>query len=802
MAVEIAELIGAGADGDAHSIGRLLSAATVDPGEVAAVAAAHAPDRAVTKLGVTGPPGVGKSCLVSALVAARRAAGERVAVLCIDPSSPFSGGAILGDRIRMGEHALDPDVFIRSFGTRGQLGGLAEAVPAAIAALEACRFDVVIVETVGVGQNEVAVAAEVPACVVVLSPATGDGIQALKGGVLEVADIAVVNKADLPGAGETVKDLRSALAGAGRQGPPVLQTVATRGEGIEELWAEIAAQQSTGAHRSRPRVQLARPRSAAAGFRFRDAAARTLPALLSHQAEALADTEYLGFGEERPWTFADAEQIGNRVAHGLASLGVGFGDRVALILPNRPELVATWFGAAKLGAIEVPLNPELNGKLLAHVLANSAPRVIVCDAARLEALAAVAGELACEAVVVVDGDADAVTVAGIERRGLTFAELVADRPTTPPDVAVAPHDPLAILYTSGTTGPAKGVLMPNHQFYVFTEAMVASMGLTSADHYYTPLPLFHADAQLFGALFPLVYGARGTIDGRFSASRFWSRIRATGATATNMLGAMAQILSKADPRDDDSDNPLRVAQAIPMIEAREEFEQRFGLTLVTGYGQTETSLVTHDSPDERRAGSCGRPAPGYELAIFDEHGHALPPGQVGEIVLRPRESWTMSIGYFQMPEQTLEATHGLWWHTGDAGHFDADGWMYFDGRIKDAIRRRGENVSAYEVESIVDEHPSVLESAAVAVPSELTEDDIKVVVALRPGAELDPAGLLEYCVERMPRHMVPRYIELRQQLLPRTPSEKVAKEELRGEGVGEQTWDRERDPAHAAHGGR
>jgi crotonobetaine/carnitine-CoA ligase len=257
---------------------------------------------------------------------------------------------------------------------------------------------------------------------------------------------------------------------------------------------------------------------------------------------------------------------------------------------------------------------------------------------------------------------------------------------------------------------------------------------------------------------------------------------------------MAHILWKREPARDDASNPIRVAQSLPMIPFRRAFERRFGLALATAYGQTETNFVAYDTPGDWREGSCGRVAPGFEVAVVDRSDRSLPPGETGEIVVRPELPWTVSSGYYGMPDQTLASVRNLWWHSGDSGHFDEDGWLYFDGRTKDVIRRRGVNISAHEVESIVDEHPAVVESAAVAVPSELSEDDVKVVVVVRDESELTPAQVLEHCRRQMPRHMIPRYVELRRSPLPRTPSEKIAKETLRAEGVTPETFDRDNAP--------
>jgi crotonobetaine/carnitine-CoA ligase len=325
--------------------------------------------------------------------------------------------------------------------------------------------------------------------------------------------------------------------------------------------------------------------------------------------------------------------------------------------------------------------------------------------------------------------------------------------------------------------------------------MVANMGLRADDTYYTPLPLFHADAQLFGVYFPLIYGTRGTVYERFSASRYWQQIRECGATATNMLGAMAHILWKQPERPDDGDNTIRTCQVLPMVDVKEDFEKRFNMSIVTAYGQTETNFVTFDTAGKWRPGSCGRTAPGFQVRIVDEFDQPVAPHTTGEIVVRAEHPWWMSSGYYGKPDKTAEANRNQWFHSGDTGYLDEDGWLYFRDRIKDVIRRRGENISTHDIEMVIDAHPLVVESAAVAFPSELSEDDIKVFVVLKAGADLSAAALIRYCEDNMPRQMVPRYVELKTALLPRTPSEKIAREELRALGNGPDTWDREKQPA-------
>lgn len=531
----------------------------------------------------------------------------------------------------------------------------------------------------------------------------------------------------------------------------------------------------------------------AIGYKFPHINDRTLLRLLAYQVEHRGSAPFLQFCGGAAISFLGMDELSNRIAVGLRRLGVGKGDRVAMLLPNCEEFVPIWFAAAKLGAVEAPINPALREKLLAYVLKDCQSSILVCALSTLENVArALAGERVFEHVVVIGGSAEEVRAAGvIAPDAVSYHHLVNEHASSFPIDVVAPSDPIAILYTSGTTGASKGVILTHHQYYLWVERMVVNMGLTADDIYYTPLPLFHGDAQFFGVYFPLVYGARGAVYERFSASRYWDQVRECGATATNMLGSIAHILWRQTPSPKDSENGIRVCQSIPMVSMRDAFEERFGVTLVTAYGQTETSLVSYDTPQTRKSGACGKVDPDFDVAIVDESDKVLPAGTVGEIVIRAKRPWSMFLGYFGKSEYTVQAWRNLWFHSGDQGYLDEAGWLYFTGRAKDVIRRRGENISAQEVEAIVEEHPLVAECAAIAVSSELSEDDIKVIVVTKVGACLSPQELWDFCNSKMPRFMLPRYFEFLPHPLPRTPTEKIAKEQLRARETTGDIWDRE-----------
>ena len=517
---------------------------------------------------------------------------------------------------------------------------------------------------------------------------------------------------------------------------------------------------------------------------------RVLPRILLKQAERLGSRQFIEICG-RSASFEDMLQISSRLARGLRGLGVGKSDRVAMLLPNCFELVTIWFATSILGAIEVPNNPGLKGDLLRHNLDNCGAEVLVTDANALAELTRIQDSLPdLRTLILVGAEASEARAAGIRiDRIVGYEECLAPLPDF--DLAdIHYSDPMAILYTSGTTGPAKGALMSHHHCYSWAAAMAYNLGYTNRDSYFSALPLFHTDAQMFGVYLPLIYGTRTTLVDGFSASRFWDQLHKSGATATNLLGAMAVILQRAAPSAQDAGNPVRVCQCIPMVPDKQAFEARFGMQLVTGYGQTETSFVTLDTADETRAGSCGRPHPDWDVAIVDENDQPLPAGAIGEIISRPTKSWRMFSGYHRAEAKTVQAFRNLWYHSGDAGFMDEDGWLYFKHRLNEAIRRRGENISVYEVETIADKHPDIVESAAFGIPSALTEEDIMIVALRRPGSMVQPPDLLDHFRALAPRHMVPRYIEIADTPLPRTPTEKIARNVLRQRGIGDATFDR------------
>jgi crotonobetaine/carnitine-CoA ligase len=516
---------------------------------------------------------------------------------------------------------------------------------------------------------------------------------------------------------------------------------------------------------------------------------QTLPALLERQAARY---------EERPlFRCGDAElsyravcELAARSAGRLVEAGVRPGDRIATMCENRLELFELILGCAWGGAIVVPINTASRGAQLEHILGNCGSRLLVVESANLEAFASLSSRGSIERAWVLpplDGARrDPVAVTGWSIDEVPPAgEPIAPHPACPGEIA-------AILYTSGTTGPSKGVRCPHAQFYWWGVLMSESLRIVEGDVMYTCLPLFHTNA-LNAFVQALVSGATFVLGERFSASRFWARVAAADADVTYLLGAMVTILMARPYEPVEREHHVRIALA-PATPARifDRFRERFGVQLVEGYGSTETNCpIVADDPAEGRGGYMGTVRAGFHARVVDEHDQPVPDGTAGELVLRHDEPFAFADGYWAMPEQTVQAWRNLWFHTGDRVMRDPDGWYRFVDRAKDAIRRRGENISSWEVEQAVLEHPSVSAAAAFPIPSELGEDDVMAAIVLEPGQALSPEELIEHCRPLLPYFAVPRYVELVSEL-PLTENGKVRKQVLRERGLTPATWDREK----------
>ncbi|NJQ04839.1 AMP-binding protein [Streptomyces lonarensis] len=507
--------------------------------------------------------------------------------------------------------------------------------------------------------------------------------------------------------------------------------------------------------------------------------------VLERRAGAHPDRPFARFPDGASWSYRDAWDRARSAAVGLRELGVVPGDAVASWLPNGPEALAVWFGTNLNGGVHVPLNTAYRGSLLAHALKLSGARVLVVHAELADRLALV-DLAAVEHVVVVRGEAPAgelpARVHGPEVLARSEEETAAYVPAE-----VHPWDTQSILLTSGTTGASKGAMISYAASHASATAGLDGI-LDHDDRYLLNLPLFHAGGTLAAVAMLSLGGSVAVVQG-FSTEEFWEVVRENGVTVCTLLSVMMPFLTQQPPGPQDRDHPLRTVLCVPLPDDVAGFAERFGVAVHTVYNSTETStpIISPANPVNTR--SCGRLRPGVEARIVDDHDQEVPEGEVGELVLRT-EPWGMSHGYHAMPEATATTWRHGWFHTGDAFRRDGAGDYYFVDRIKDAIRRRGENISSVELEAEIRAFPAVGEAAVVAVPSPQGEDDVLAVVVAAPGAVVDPVALTEFLVERVPYYMVPRFVRTLGEL-PLTPTGKVRKFVLREEGVTDGTWDRE-----------
>jgi crotonobetaine/carnitine-CoA ligase len=515
---------------------------------------------------------------------------------------------------------------------------------------------------------------------------------------------------------------------------------------------------------------------------------RTIHGVLKQKVAQFGSRVFFYF-KDQSFTYEDLDRASDRVAAGFQEAGIGKGDKVAIIMGNRPEFLFVWFGLSKLGAIEVPVNTAHRGDLLTYMMDKSDCRLLVMEAGFMDRVAPVLKDLPkLERLVVLAEPED--TVPNVEKPVLDYWQ-VTDNDGAYEAPSVTWSDPFVIMFTSGTTGPSKGSLMPQNYALFMGKVCMETAEYTEADCLYNTLPLFHGNAQLLSTMPALMSGARMVLAERFSASRFWPAVKKYGCTEFNYIGGILPILLKAEPKPDDTDNPLRImfgGGCPPHL--FEEVETRFGVTLLEGYGMSEIGLPLLNTLKSRKIGTCGKAAYGCEVKLVDDHGMEVGVDVPGELLLRTRQPFTMLLEYYKMPEKTVEAWRDLWFNTGDYLIMDEEGYFNFVDRKKDALRRRGENISSQEVEKAISSHPAVLESAAIGIKSDMGEDEVMICVTLNPGQNLTPEALLDFAQERMAYFMVPRYVRFMDQL-PKTPTEKVQKAILREMGVSDDTWDRE-----------
>lgn len=522
-----------------------------------------------------------------------------------------------------------------------------------------------------------------------------------------------------------------------------------------------------------------------------DPAAWTLPQVLAEHASKRPDATWITVVDGESLSFGAADRDARRVAGFIASLGVGAGERVAVLLPNGLDFVRAWMGLGYLGATAVLLNTELRGAFLLHQINNCGASLAIVDAALIGSVDALSRDLTRLHRLVVVGEAPANGPSRFERTSWNrWREAPASEAALP-----APQDIACVMYTSGTSGPAKGVLMPHAHCYLYGLGAIEAVGLLPEDRYYIVLPLFHANGLLMQLGATLIAGARAVVRARFSASAWLADIREHAATVTNGLGALTAFITAQPPGPDDRAHRLRAMLNAPNIPVHEAIlRERFGIRdVVSGFGMTECNIPIWGRLGHSRPGAAGWVYQRhFEVVIADpDTDRQRPAGSIGEILVRPKTAWGFMAGYLDLPEKTVESWRNLWFHTGDAGIMDAEGVVTFVDRIKDCIRRRGENISAAEVEAVIAGLSGVAEVAAFAVPSDLPGGEDEVMLAIVPDKPdtIDPAALLQQADQLLPRFARPRFVELVDEL-PKTATGKVQRAMLRKRGVAT-AWDRE-----------
>jgi carnitine-CoA ligase len=510
----------------------------------------------------------------------------------------------------------------------------------------------------------------------------------------------------------------------------------------------------------------------------------TLPGIVARRAAENPDRVYLtDITSGASLTFGEAHERFLTWADALRRAGMAPGDRVGVMLPNSFDAVSAWLGTAWMRGYEVALNTAFRGEILKYFLTYTGISLAIVAERFLERFVEAAAEAPALRTIVVPDAADPPPRIGNLRVLARRDFLDGARPAT--DLAAPePHDVMSITYTSGTTGPSKGVVLP---WGMLTLGVALLDDLGPDDAFYSPFPMFHMSGKAAVAQGAYMNG-RDVFREAFDTASFWKDIDEHRCTFTLLVPAMAHWLLAQPPSEDDRGHALSKVLCTPIVPGVAE---RFGVSLRTHYGMTEAGNVMTRREVRDSSPSCGRPVPGYVVRLVDEHDYEVPTGEVGELVVRTSEPWQTCIGYWNMPEKTAQAWRNGWFHTGDAFRRDAEGNYFFVDRKKDALRRRGENVSSFEVEALVMGHPGVAECAAIGVDVDLGEQEIKICVVRRPGADLTPRALIEYLIPKMPRYMVPRFVEFVASLPKTEATLRVQKAKLRQQALNEDTWDRE-----------
>ncbi|MFF5263862.1 AMP-binding protein [Actinomadura viridis] len=502
-------------------------------------------------------------------------------------------------------------------------------------------------------------------------------------------------------------------------------------------------------------------------------AERTAVHVLRERAERHPDRPALA-GPGVELTYGALLEEAAALAGRLRAHGIRPGDRVLLMLDNHVDAVLAWLGLTCAGAVEVPINTAFGGGFLDHIVHDGDALAAIAETHYLDRLAkADGGRLRGRIITHVPAET-----------GRGRFELAGGEPTI---IDARPWDIAAVFYTSGTTGPSKGVLVPHAHAYGYASPVYIG-AVEPDDTSYVALPLFHVGGQLWGVYNALIAGARAYVSPRFSASGWWEDIVRSRSTFAVLTGAMARFLEARPPDPLERTSGLRKVCLAPVPADVDAFCERFGVAYCAGYGSTEAATPLAAPHGVSGAGGLGWVRPGFDALVVDEHDRPVPDGRIGELVVRPHEPWTMFQGYLGRPEATAEAWRNSYFHTGDAVRRTPDGEFFLVDRIRDSIRRRGENISSLEVEAEANTHPRVTETAAVGVPSEHSEDEVLLLVVPHPEGPPHPADLFRYLAGRLPYFAVPRFIAFVPEL-PRSASNKIMKGPLRAAGVPDDAWD-------------
>ena len=524
-----------------------------------------------------------------------------------------------------------------------------------------------------------------------------------------------------------------------------------------------------------------------------------LPKVLKEQSEKNGAKDFLQYSYNNPLTYSEVNTLANQIANSLNKLGVEKGEKVSVYMPNSLELCLSWFGILKNGSVMVPINTAYVMDFLQYIIESSDSKIIIIAEEYMDRLKNIEDRIPLIENIIVwpreeKGSLDLMDYKG-KAKTYSWKEFVESGDKNEPDVEITHLDHARLMYTSGTTGRSKGVVRPCAADYSSAMNYSLIMDITPDDVVFTCLPLFHSNAMVMGVYPAMIQGAKVVVEEKYSASNFWKWMKDFKITKFNLVGVMSYFMWNAPVVPEEKEHEVKLVLGSPAPhDIIEDFMERFGIKFMEGYGLTEVGQCTFMRPGEPfRIGSCGKESPGYEIKIVNpDTDEELPPDTPGELVLRPRIPNICLHYYHKMPEKTVSDFRNFWFHTGDLCRKDDDGYIFFMDRVKDYIRRRGENISSFEVENMVSSHPKINEAAAIAVKVDeegrYSEDEVMIVIVKEEGKNLDPKEIIEFLKPIMPKFMIPRFIKFRKSL-PKTPTNRVQKAKLREEGVTADTWD-------------